>query len=54
MDQTEQFGTVDPIARRSFISGIDAVTGGPPPFAKADRSPFLSALDEALVRLKRG
>ena len=27
--------------------------GGPPPFAKADRSRFLSALDEALVRLLR-
>ncbi|MFM6853648.1 MAG: YaiI/YqxD family protein, partial [Sphingopyxis sp.] len=28
--------------------------GGPPPFAKADRSRFLSALDTAIVRLKRG
>jgi uncharacterized protein YaiI (UPF0178 family) len=28
------------------------VVGGPPPFAKADRSRFLSALDEAVVRLK--
>ena len=27
--------------------------GGPPPFSKADRSRFLSALDEALVRLGR-
>ena len=27
--------------------------GGPPPFAKADRSRFLSALDEVLVRLAR-
>ena len=31
-----------------------AVTGGPAPFAKADRSRFLQALDEALVRLGRG
>ena len=31
----------------------DAI-GGPAPFSKADRSRFLSALDEALVRLKRG
>ena len=31
-----------------------AQIGGPPPFGKADRSRFLSALDEALVRLKRG
>ena len=28
--------------------------GGPPPFGKADRSRFLSALDELLVRLRRG
>jgi len=27
--------------------------GGPAPFTKADRSRFLSALDEALVKLKR-
>jgi uncharacterized protein YaiI (UPF0178 family) len=33
-------------------SGIGQ-TGGPAPFAKADRSRFLSALDEALVRAKR-
>jgi uncharacterized protein YaiI (UPF0178 family) len=33
-------------------SGIGQ-TGGPAPFAKADRSHFLAALDEALVRLKR-
>ena len=26
--------------------------GGPPPFAKSDRSRFLSALDEALVQLR--
>lgn len=29
------------------------IVGGPPPFAKTDRSRFLSALDEVLVRLKR-
>lgn len=33
-------------------AGGDAV-GGPAPFAKADRSRFLQALDEALVRLAR-
>jgi uncharacterized protein YaiI (UPF0178 family) len=27
--------------------------GGPPPFSKTDRSRFLSALDEAIVRLSR-
>jgi uncharacterized protein YaiI (UPF0178 family) len=34
-------------------AGGDAV-GGPAPFAKADRSRFLQALDEALARLARG
>jgi uncharacterized protein YaiI (UPF0178 family) len=34
-------------------SGMGEGIGGPPPFAKNDRSRFLSALDEALVRLKR-
>jgi uncharacterized protein YaiI (UPF0178 family) len=28
-------------------------TGGPAPFAKADRSRFLQALDDALVRIGR-
>ncbi|HEX8534010.1 MAG TPA: YaiI/YqxD family protein [Allosphingosinicella sp.] len=34
-------------------SGMGENIGGPAPFSKADRSRFLSALDEALVRLKR-
>jgi uncharacterized protein YaiI (UPF0178 family) len=34
-------------------AGGDAI-GGPPPFSKTDRSRFLSALDEVLLRLKRG
>jgi uncharacterized protein YaiI (UPF0178 family) len=29
------------------------ITGGPAPFAKADRSRFLQAFDEALVRLAK-
>jgi uncharacterized protein YaiI (UPF0178 family) len=29
------------------------VVGGPAPFAKTDKSRFLQALDEALVRLER-
>ncbi len=45
------------IATRAIMAdlraGGDAV-GGPPPFTKVDRSRFLSALDEALVRLRRG
>ena len=45
------------IATRAIMAdlraGADGVTGGPAPFAKADRSRFLSALDEALVRLAR-
>ena len=44
------------IATRAIMAdlraGGDAI-GGPPPFARADRSRFLSALDEALVRLTR-
>lgn len=44
------------IATRAIMAdlraGGDAV-GGPPPFARADRSRFLQALDEALVRLER-
>jgi uncharacterized protein len=44
------------IATRAIMADLRAgveQTGGPPPFAKADRSRFLQALDEALVRLKR-
>jgi len=45
------------IATRAIMAdlraGADGITGGPAPFAKADRSRFLSALDEALVRMKR-
>jgi hypothetical protein len=44
------------IATRAIMAdlraGGDAV-GGPAPFAKTDRSRFLSALDVALVKLKR-
>ncbi|TMJ15094.1 MAG: YaiI/YqxD family protein [Alphaproteobacteria bacterium] len=44
------------IATRAIMADLRAggdVVGGPTPFAKADRSRFLSALDEALVRLER-
>lgn len=40
--------------RAGAAGNRDALTGGPAPFAKADRSRFLQALDEALVRLARG
>jgi uncharacterized protein YaiI (UPF0178 family) len=44
------------IATRAIMAdlraGGDAI-GGPAPFAKADRSRFLSALDAAIVRLRR-
>jgi len=44
------------IATRAIMAdlraGGDAI-GGPPPFSKTDRSRFLSAPDEALVRLAR-
>lgn len=45
------------VATRAIMAdlraGADGLTGGPPPFAKADRPRFLQALDTALVRLKR-
>jgi uncharacterized protein len=44
------------IATRAIMSDLRAggdVVGGPAPFAKADRSRFLQALDEALVKLSR-
>ena len=44
------------IATRAIMADLRAggdVVGGPAPFAKADRSRFLQALDTALVRLKR-
>ena len=41
------------IATRAIMAdlrvGADGITGGPEPFAKADRSRFLQALDAALV-----
>ncbi|MCK9541916.1 MAG: YaiI/YqxD family protein [Novosphingobium sp.] len=45
------------IATRAIMADLRAggdTIGGPPPFAKADRSRFLSALDEAVVRAGRG
>ena len=44
------------IATRAIMADLRAggdVVGGPAPFAKADRSRFLQALEEALVRLAR-
>ena len=45
------------IATRAIMAdlraGADGLMGGPAPFAKADRSRFLQALDAALVRLAR-
>src|SRR5438128_943842 len=41
------------IATRAIMADLRSgvgVTGGPAPFARADRSRFLQALDEALVR----
>ena len=46
------------IATRAIMAdlraGADGMGGGPAPFAKTDRSRFLQALDQALVRLARG
>jgi uncharacterized protein YaiI (UPF0178 family) len=44
------------IATRAIMADLRSgagVTGGPAPFAKADRSRFLQALDAALVRLAK-
>ena len=44
------------VATRALMADLRAmgdVTGGPAPFGKADRSRFLSALDEAVNRLRR-
>jgi uncharacterized protein YaiI (UPF0178 family) len=45
------------IATRAIMADLRAggdQIGGPAPFSKNDRSRFLSALDEAIVRLQRG
>ena len=44
------------LATRNLLDGLrsaGAVTGGPPPFTRQDRSAFLGALDRAVVRAKR-
>jgi uncharacterized protein YaiI (UPF0178 family) len=44
------------IATRAIMADLRSgagVTGGPAPFAKADRSRFLQALDDTLVRLAK-
>ena len=41
------------IATRAIMADLRAGLGGPKPFARADRSRFLQALDQALVRLDR-
>ncbi len=51
---TNSIGTA--IATRAIMADLRAdgsALGGPAPFAKTDRSRFLAALDEALVRMKR-
>lgn len=44
------------VATRAIMADLRAggdVIGGPPPFSKQDRSRYLSALDEVLIRLAR-
>lgn len=44
------------LATRNLMDDLrsaGAVTGGPKPFSPRDRSAFLAALDQAIVRLKR-
>jgi len=45
------------LATRDLMQDLRAageVTGGPKPFSARDRSAFLSALDQALRRIRRG
>ena len=45
------------LATRNLMQDLRSageITGGPKPFAPRDRSRFLSALDETVMRLKRG
>jgi len=46
------------VAMRAIMAdlraGADGIGGGPAPFARADRSRFLQALDAAAVKAKRG
>jgi uncharacterized protein YaiI (UPF0178 family) len=44
------------LATRNLLAGLretGEITGGPKPFSPRDRSAFLSALNQAIVRLKR-
>src|SRR3546814_17761588 len=44
------------VAQRALLADLRAmgeVSGGPPPFSKADRSRFLSALDQAVHQIRR-
>jgi uncharacterized protein len=44
------------LATRNLLDSLRSageITGGPKPFAPRDRSAFLAALDQAIVRLKR-
>jgi uncharacterized protein YaiI (UPF0178 family) len=44
------------VATRALVADLRAmgeIAGGPRPFAKTDRSRFLSALDEAIGRIRR-
>ena len=53
----DKAGIGSAVAMRAIMadlrSGMDGVTGGPPPFGKADRSNFLQALDRVMVALSR-
>lgn len=45
------------VATRAIMEGLRSTgeqTSGPPPFSRADRSNFLSALEVAVQKLKRG
>lgn len=52
---TESIG--EAVATRELMAGLreaGAVTGGPPPFTRSDRSQFLQKLDQIVNRVRRG
>ena len=54
VSSSENRATSQRILVSRYLARRRSKLSGPAPFAKADRSRFLQALDEALVRLARG
>ena len=53
-DQIKNFGQEAEVSEVGTVLSVgDGIARGPAPFSKSDRSRFLSALDAALVALKK-